>query len=35
VEAAKVLRVHPNYLHRLIKNLALKDDLNRALRGKK
>jgi DNA-binding NtrC family response regulator len=35
VEAAKILRVHPNYLHRLIKNLALKDDLNRALRGKK
>ncbi len=35
VEAAKILRVHPNYLHRLIKNLGLKDDLNRALRGKK
>jgi Nif-specific regulatory protein len=35
VEAAKILRVHPNYLHRLIKNLALKDDLDRALRGKK
>jgi len=35
VEAAKILGVHPNYLHRLIKNLGLKDDLNKALRGKK
>jgi DNA-binding protein Fis len=24
-EAAKVLGVHPNYLHRLIRNLNLKD----------
>ena len=35
VEAAKILGVHANYLHRLIKNLDLKDDLNKALRGKK
>jgi transcriptional regulator with PAS, ATPase and Fis domain len=26
-EAAKILDVHPNYLHRLIKNLGIKDDL--------
>jgi transcriptional regulator with GAF, ATPase, and Fis domain len=26
-EAAKLLRVHPNYLHRLIRNLNLKDQL--------
>ena len=32
-EAAAVLGVHPNYLHRLIRNLALKDDLNRVVRG--
>lgn len=32
VEAAAILGVHPNYLHRLIKNLALKDALNDALR---
>jgi len=29
-EAAKLLKVHPNYLHRLIRNLNLKD----ALKGK-
>jgi two-component system, NtrC family, response regulator HydG len=28
-EAAKVLGVHPNYLHRLIRNLEIKDDLRR------
>jgi transcriptional regulator with GAF, ATPase, and Fis domain len=33
VEAAAVLGVHPNYLHRLIRNLGLKDALNDALRG--
>jgi transcriptional regulator with GAF, ATPase, and Fis domain len=32
VEAAGVLGVHPNYLHRLIKNLGLKDAINDALR---
>src|SRR3984885_223227 len=32
VEAAGVLGVHPNYLHRLIRNLGLKDDLRDALR---
>jgi transcriptional regulator with GAF, ATPase, and Fis domain len=32
VEAAKTLGVHPNYLHRLIRNLGLKDALNEALR---
>jgi len=26
--------VHPNYLHRLIRNLGLKDELNQALRGR-
>ena len=26
-EAAKILDVHPNYLHRLIKNLGIKGDL--------
>jgi transcriptional regulator with GAF, ATPase, and Fis domain len=35
VEAAKILGVHVNYLHRLIKNLDLKDDINKALRGRK
>jgi transcriptional regulator with GAF, ATPase, and Fis domain len=29
VEAARLLGVHPNYLHRLIRNLGLKDALNR------
>ena len=33
VEAAGILGVHPNYLHRLIRNLGLKDELNRAVRG--
>ncbi len=32
VEAAAILGVHPNYLHRLIRNLGLKDSLNDALR---
>ena len=32
IEAAKILGVHPNYLHRLIRNLALKDVLSEALR---
>jgi transcriptional regulator with GAF, ATPase, and Fis domain len=32
VEAAGILGVHPNYLHRLIRNLGLKDALNEALR---
>lgn len=34
VEAAGILGVHPNYLHRLIRNLGLKDELNRALQGR-
>jgi DNA-binding PucR family transcriptional regulator len=28
-EAAKELGVHPNYLHRLIRNLEIKSDLRR------
>ncbi len=32
VEAAGILGVHPNYLHRLIRNLGLKDVLQEALR---
>ena len=32
VEAAAILGVHPNYLHRLIRNLGLKDELNDLLR---
>jgi transcriptional regulator with GAF, ATPase, and Fis domain len=32
VEAAGILGVHPNYLHRLIRNLDLKDVLKEALR---
>ena len=32
VEAAAILGVHPNYLHRLIRNLNLKDALNDLLR---
>jgi DNA-binding NtrC family response regulator len=32
VEAAGILGVHPNYLHRLIRNLGLKDELRDALR---
>jgi len=35
VEAAAILGVHPNYLHRLIRNLGLKDELNDLLRGRK
>jgi DNA-binding NtrC family response regulator len=34
VEAAGILGVHPNYLHRLIRNLELKEELNRAVRGR-
>ena len=34
VEAAAILGVHPNYLHRLIRNLGLKDELNEALQEK-
>ncbi len=33
VEAAAILGVHPNYLHRLIRNLGLKDALNEILRA--
>jgi transcriptional regulator with GAF, ATPase, and Fis domain len=29
-EAAKLLGVHPNYLHRLVRNLDLKDELQKA-----
>jgi transcriptional regulator with GAF, ATPase, and Fis domain len=31
-DAARLLGVHPNYLHRLIRNLELKESLNEALR---
>ena len=31
-DAARILGVHPNYLHRLIRNLELKESLNDALR---
>ena len=34
VEAAEILGVHPNYLHRLIRNLALKDAINNVLRAR-
>ena len=34
VEAATILGVHPNYLHRLIRNLELKDLLQETLRGR-
>ena len=34
VEAAGVLGVHPNYLHRLIRNLALRDAIHSALRAR-
>ena len=34
VEAAGILGVHPNYLHRLIRNLGLKEALQEALRGR-
>ncbi len=32
VDAAKILGVHPNYLHRLIKHLDLKNQLNSSIR---
>lgn len=32
VDAAAILGVHPNYLHRLIRNLGLKEELNSTLR---
>jgi transcriptional regulator with GAF, ATPase, and Fis domain len=35
VEAAGILGVHPNYLHRLIRNLGLKETLQNGLRGRK
>jgi len=31
-DAARILGVHPNYLHRLIRNLELKESLKDALR---
>jgi transcriptional regulator with GAF, ATPase, and Fis domain len=31
-DAARILGLHPNYLHRLIRNLELKESLNEALR---
>ncbi len=34
VEAAGILGVHPNYLHRLIRNLGLKEALHDVLRGR-
>jgi transcriptional regulator with GAF, ATPase, and Fis domain len=34
VDAAGILGVHPNYLHRLIRNLGIKDELNQAVRGR-
>ena len=34
VDAAGILGVHPNYLHRLIRNLGLKDEINQAVRGR-
>ena len=34
VDAAGILGVHPNYLHRLIRNMGLKDELNEVLRGR-
>ena len=35
VEAAGILGVHPNYLHRLIRNLGLKEGLQDMLRGRR
>ena len=35
VEAAGILGVHPNYLHRLIRNLGLKEALQDCVRGRK
>jgi Nif-specific regulatory protein len=34
VEAAGILGVHPNYLHRLIRNLGIKEELNQAVRAR-
>ena len=34
VEAAEILGVHPNYLHRLIRNLGVKEALQEVLRGR-
>ena len=34
VDAAGILGVHPNYLHRLIRNLGLKEALQEGLRGR-
>ncbi len=34
VEAAAIMGVHPNYLHRLIRNLGIKEELNQVLRGR-
>jgi two-component system, NtrC family, response regulator HydG len=34
-QAAKILGLHPNYLLRLVRNLNLRDDINRALGGSK
>ena len=33
VEAAGILGVHPNYLHRLIRNLGIKETLHEMVRG--
>ncbi|MGP0021291.1 MAG: sigma 54-interacting transcriptional regulator [Candidatus Sulfotelmatobacter sp.] len=35
VEAAGILGVHPNYLHRLIRNLGLKEALHNGVHGRK
>ena len=34
IEAAGILGVHANYLHRLIRNLALKEEINQLLRNR-
>ena len=34
IEAAAILGVHPNYLHRLIRTLQLKDEINQELRSR-
>ena len=34
MEAAEILGVHANYLHRLIRNLGIKDELNQVLRAR-
>ncbi len=33
-EAARILGVHPNYLHRLIKHFGIKEDLNQLVHGR-